>query len=135
MGFSNFELLRYAQLEDHDISKEQIQGGTSNWAEQVDALNNTSLVKSSTSKPAFGDQFAPPLPSLDLPELNLKAPLRKQKRYVSLAEIQGKILSIAKTKKRDRTLKKLKKQGFLLEASELEGISLTDSNLVTRQDF
>ncbi|KAK8557258.1 hypothetical protein V6N13_013533 [Hibiscus sabdariffa] len=51
------------------------------------------------------------------------------KRYGSLNEFQLKALSTAERKKLDRTRKRNKKEAKLIEISELEGRSLTDSDL------
>ncbi|KAK9037111.1 hypothetical protein V6N11_022033 [Hibiscus sabdariffa] len=60
---------------------------------------------------------------------------RKQKRYGSIAEIQGKYLTSGEKKKRDRALNKLKKQGLLIDASDIEGRSLTEFDLIAHQEI
>ncbi|KAK8600084.1 hypothetical protein V6N13_060094 [Hibiscus sabdariffa] len=66
-------------------------------------------------------------PYLEIPEQDISSE--------QLQEIQGKSLSTVEKRKRDKPLKKLKKQGFLFEASELEDRSLTDSDLFAQQSF
>ncbi|KAL4388053.1 hypothetical protein GQ457_09G007190 [Hibiscus cannabinus] len=62
----------------------------------------------------------------------------KRKRYGSISSIQDKFLSENEKRKRDRALrreKKKKKNDFNKEVSEIEDRSLSDVDLLTRQDI
>ncbi|KAK8637070.1 hypothetical protein V6N13_064500 [Hibiscus sabdariffa] len=60
---------------------------------------------------------------------------KKGKRYGSLANLQDKVISSFERKRRDRGWRKIKKGGVDITSSELEGRSLSDSDLRTRRDF
>ncbi|KAL4369078.1 hypothetical protein GQ457_05G035620 [Hibiscus cannabinus] len=59
---------------------------------------------------------------------------KKEKKYGSLLAIQDKVLSKADRKKRDRAKKRIKTKGKDLERMELEGNSITDSDMQVRRN-
>ncbi|KAK8697322.1 hypothetical protein V6N13_113474 [Hibiscus sabdariffa] len=71
----------------------------------------------------------------DLPEFqNTTKSEKKEKKYGSLLAIQDKVLSKADRKKRDRAKKRIKTKGKDLERTELEGNSITDSDMQVRRN-
>ncbi|KAK8578610.1 hypothetical protein V6N13_100438 [Hibiscus sabdariffa] len=72
----------------------------------------------------------------DLPEFHssFKAPSSRVKRYGSLFELQDKALTEAERRKRDRAKKRVKNKDKENEVSELEGRSVTDSDMQARRD-
>ncbi|KAL4366796.1 hypothetical protein GQ457_05G019050 [Hibiscus cannabinus] len=56
-------------------------------------------------------------------------PVKKGKKYGSLLSFQDKALSSLERKKRDKAMRKYKKKIMSLDTSELEGRSLTDSDI------
>ncbi|KAL4364313.1 hypothetical protein GQ457_04G009840 [Hibiscus cannabinus] len=70
--------------------------------------------------------------TLSLPEYHQNPKSERIKRYGSLKEFQYKALSAVERKKLDRVRKRNKKDTSLSEVSELEGRSLTDSDLKLR---
>ncbi|KAL4324756.1 hypothetical protein GQ457_11G000030 [Hibiscus cannabinus] len=58
---------------------------------------------------------------------------RKERRFGSLFELQDKVLSKLERRKRDRVLKRIKKKGKENEQPELEGCTVTDSDLQERR--
>ncbi|KAL4279899.1 hypothetical protein GQ457_03G014630 [Hibiscus cannabinus] len=57
----------------------------------------------------------------------------KEQRFGSLVEIQDKVLTDSERKNRDKAKKRIKKKNKASEKSELEGISLTDSDMQARR--
>ncbi|KAL4363278.1 hypothetical protein GQ457_04G006140 [Hibiscus cannabinus] len=92
-----------------------------NWAERVDSLNS--------HKP--NDDC----PISFNPKEDTGKSSNKGKRYGSLANLQDKVISSLERKRRDRGWRKTKKGGVDINSSELEGRSLSDSDLRTRRDF
>ncbi|KAK8576391.1 hypothetical protein V6N13_090864 [Hibiscus sabdariffa] len=72
--------------------------------------------------------------TVNLPELQFMHK-KRQRRYGSLAAYQEHPLTKTERKKRDRALKKMKNQTVTVEQSDLEGRSLSDSDLQTRWDI
>ncbi|KAK8985427.1 hypothetical protein V6N11_068683 [Hibiscus sabdariffa] len=64
-----------------------------------------------------------------------KEPRIKKKRYGSLSAIQEKGISEADRRLRVRAKKRVKKKGKSEEASELEGRSISDSDMKARRNF
>ncbi|KAK8623798.1 hypothetical protein V6N13_065161 [Hibiscus sabdariffa] len=73
----------------------------------------------------------------ELPEFHnmFKASRIRKKRFGSLFDIQDKGLSDVDRRKRDRVRKRLKKKGKLEETTELEGYSVTDSDIRARRNL
>ncbi|KAL4303253.1 hypothetical protein GQ457_10G003750 [Hibiscus cannabinus] len=141
MGFKNQELFNSNPVEDdldQDISGEQIEerpNGAVSWAEWVDQLNNNLNPKVSSLYGNSGADIENPAsygPSISLPEMQ---PFRvKQKRYGSLKELQDKALTSLEKKKRDRAKRKKKNKFNELQDSELDGRSLSDSDIHARRE-
>ncbi|KAK8571799.1 hypothetical protein V6N12_027872 [Hibiscus sabdariffa] len=72
----------------------------------------------------------------DLPEFlkTTKSAKKKERKYGSLLAIQDKVLSEADKRKRDRVKKRIKTKGKDLERTELEGNSITDSDMQVRRN-
>ncbi|KAK8609495.1 hypothetical protein V6N13_061943 [Hibiscus sabdariffa] len=75
--------------------------------------------------------------NFELPEFHnmFKASRIRKKIFGSLFDIQDKGLSDADKRKRDRVRKRLKKKGKLEETTELEGYSVTDSDMRARRNL
>ncbi|KAL4295855.1 hypothetical protein GQ457_12G032140 [Hibiscus cannabinus] len=144
MGFSKKDLdpsNEVAVESDVEMVHESVSAGNlESWAKGVNSLNNPknkgldevavdeveSVSVDFTLKNANGN--------LNFPEFQNKNKLVREKRYASLLDIQDKVLNAVERKKRDRNIKKLKKKGKFSVKSELEGRSLSDSDLKARWD-
>ncbi|KAL4291077.1 hypothetical protein GQ457_14G025740 [Hibiscus cannabinus] len=81
----------------------------------------------------FGD-FEGESSCFELPEfLNRSRSKKKERKYGSLLALQDKALSEVEKRKRDRIKKRLKMKGKENEKSELEGCSITDSDMQARR--
>ncbi|KAK8640078.1 hypothetical protein V6N13_138441 [Hibiscus sabdariffa] len=122
MGFTKQDLHFTSPLEgdsDNDFLGQQLPDD--NWAERVNSLNS--------HKP--NDDC----PITINPKEDTGKSSKKGKRYGSLANLQDKVISSFERKRRDRGWRKIKKGGVDITSSELEGRSLSDSDLRTRRDF
>ncbi|KAK8548751.1 hypothetical protein V6N12_061657 [Hibiscus sabdariffa] len=75
--------------------------------------------------------------NFELPEFHnvFKDSRLKKKRFGSLNEIHEKGLSEADRRKRDRIKKHIKKKGISEETTELEGCSITESDMQARRNY
>ncbi|KAL4384776.1 hypothetical protein GQ457_15G026230 [Hibiscus cannabinus] len=64
--------------------------------------------------------------------LKQRGKLKAKKKYSSLFELQDRVLSSVEKRKRDRSLRREKKDKSNLDHSEISGCSLSDSDLQIR---
>ncbi|KAL4377358.1 hypothetical protein GQ457_02G033890 [Hibiscus cannabinus] len=153
LGYNKLDLAHLQSHEinnDLDLSGDQLEArptGFVSWAESVDKLNNSKV--DIANEGIIDDVLFPRRDSEEdevgsgnfFPELKDLQRKRKGKRYGSISSIQDKFLSENEKRKRDRTLKiekkkkKKKKNDFNKEVYGIEDRSLSDVDLLTRQDI
>ncbi|KAL4335968.1 hypothetical protein GQ457_07G015910 [Hibiscus cannabinus] len=147
MGFNKQDLNQVNPEEEdlvRDIMGDQMDTrplGDVSWADSVDILNNYSVLGSGKDKKAERganaeeDNVPSNGPSISFPELQSKFSPLKQKRYGSLKYFQDKALTSQEKKKRDRAQRRCKKKRNVLEDSEIDGRSLSDSDMHARREM
>ncbi|KAL4342271.1 hypothetical protein GQ457_08G027490 [Hibiscus cannabinus] len=123
MGFQKSELkglYEKKEVQEEDFLSDQI-NSQDDWVERVDSLNSP--------EPKFEENEVPKIQNQ-----SLTLTCRKNKKYGSLASFQDKAISSAERKRRDRALRRSKKRGIDCNFSDLDGRSLSDSDLRARRD-
>ncbi|KAK8523411.1 hypothetical protein V6N12_047931 [Hibiscus sabdariffa] len=141
MGFKQAELIGSvnnildSDLEDGLMPETLIPGDESlSWEERVDRLNGSNPGNSSEARDITGVETEMERGSMmEFPEFQVSIKQKGRKRYGSLFDLHDQVLSKAEKKKKDRALRRKKKVESNLAASELDGRSLTDSDLQTRK--
>ncbi|KAK9000605.1 hypothetical protein V6N11_081094 [Hibiscus sabdariffa] len=140
MGFKNHELsttefsedeLNVEMIEGQDVIKQNEE--KISWEAKVDALNR--VVRSGEIENNDEIEGVANGSMLDLSKLRCVDHVKKDKKYGSLLSFQDKALSSLERLKRDKSMRKYKKKIKSLDTSELEGRSLTDSDIKIRSEI
>ncbi|KAL4363635.1 hypothetical protein GQ457_04G018350 [Hibiscus cannabinus] len=103
----------------------------------VSVEGNSSQSQGLSRRPQDAMEFVNGVKNFELPELLYltKISKKKERKFGSLSKIQDRFLSEVEKRKRDRSKKRLKKKEIEETISELEGRSITDSDIEAMRDI